>query len=295
MMTKDKHEQQGELFKDTELPALEQREPPLKNLSGRLWTECKAKLIERYLYYFEMITHHGTYIDGFAGPQYSDQPNAWAANLVVNLEPRWFRHFHLCDKKAGKYRALEKLKDSQPEDPKREIRLYHKDFNEAVFEVLDSGITEREATFCLLDQHTFECHWDTVRALAEHKQDGKKIELFYFFPEGWIDRAAAPLRNKSIIAKWWGNNKWDRVLSVTGWKRAMMMRKRFMEELGYKSAYFWPIFNNQRAGRVMYYMIHATDHMEAPKLMYRAYERALQGKESQTQLQMQLKGFDLKA
>src|SRR5438445_10610852 len=34
-----------------------------------LWTAAKARLISRYIYYFEMITHHGTYIDGFAGPQ----------------------------------------------------------------------------------------------------------------------------------------------------------------------------------------------------------------------------------
>jgi hypothetical protein len=33
-----------------------------------IWTENKAKLIERYLFYFVLITKHGAYIDGFAGP-----------------------------------------------------------------------------------------------------------------------------------------------------------------------------------------------------------------------------------
>lgn len=292
-MSKSTREHQGELFKDTELPNLEKREPPLKNISGRLWTDCKANLIERYLYYFEMITHHGTYIDGFAGPQYMDKPEAWAANLVVNLKPRWFRHFHLCDADPAKYRALENLKASQPEDPKREIQLYPEDFNKSVLEILGSGIGDREATFCLLDQHTFECDWQTVRALAAHKSDGNKIELFYFFPEGWIGRAAAALHDKSVITRWWGDESWDRVLSVTGFKRAMMMRGRFMDELGYKSAYFWPIYSDQSSGRVMYYMIHATDHMEAPKLMYRAYERALKAKEPPGQVQLQLKGITL--
>jgi len=39
-----------------------------------IWTECKAKLIERYLFYFVQITFHGTYIDAFSGPQEPDRP-----------------------------------------------------------------------------------------------------------------------------------------------------------------------------------------------------------------------------
>jgi hypothetical protein len=46
-----------------------------------IWTECKAKLIERYLYFFVQITRHGTYIDGFSGPQEPDKHNMWAAKL----------------------------------------------------------------------------------------------------------------------------------------------------------------------------------------------------------------------
>ena len=38
----------------------------------------------------------------------------------------------------------------------------------------------------------------------------------------------------------------------------------------------------------MYYMIHATDHPEAPKLMERAYNKAVQTKEPLDQLQLQL-------
>ena len=35
---------------------------------ARIWTENKASLIARYLYYFVLVTKHGTYVDGFAGP-----------------------------------------------------------------------------------------------------------------------------------------------------------------------------------------------------------------------------------
>ena len=40
-----------------------------KPLTYPLWTKHKATLIARYLYYFVLITKHGTYIDGFSGPQ----------------------------------------------------------------------------------------------------------------------------------------------------------------------------------------------------------------------------------
>ena len=35
-----------------------------------VWTDNKASLISRYIYCFELVTHHGTYIDGFAGPSF---------------------------------------------------------------------------------------------------------------------------------------------------------------------------------------------------------------------------------
>jgi hypothetical protein len=61
----------------------------LRPLRNPIWTENKVRLIERYLYYFVLITKHGTYIDGFAGPQYEDRPDAWAARLVLEIEPKW--------------------------------------------------------------------------------------------------------------------------------------------------------------------------------------------------------------
>lgn len=46
--------------------------PKFSTLHHPLWTKNKARLIERYLYYFVLITKHGAYIDGFAGPQQPD-------------------------------------------------------------------------------------------------------------------------------------------------------------------------------------------------------------------------------
>src|SRR5664279_4687385 len=90
-------------------------EPKLKRLQHPVWTENKAKLIERYLYYFVLITHHGTYIDGFAGPQQPNMPETWGAKLVLESEPMWFRHFHLYDIEKSKVTTLEQLRDIQPD------------------------------------------------------------------------------------------------------------------------------------------------------------------------------------
>ena len=57
-------------------------------------------------------------------------------------------------------------------------------------------------------------------------------------------------------------------------ERAYALAKRFKTELGYWSAEPWAIHRRKDGGRVMYYLIHATDHPKAPGLMRRAYENS---------------------
>jgi three-Cys-motif partner protein len=268
-------------------------QPKLKRPQHPVWTENKAKLIERYLYYFVLITHHGTYIDGFAGPQQPDMADTWAAKLVLESEPKWFRHFYLFDIDKSKAAALEQFRDAQPEvDSKgrtlhRNIWVNCADFNVEVNTLLLSGnVGQKEATFCLLDQRTFECHWATLKALSEYKRNGEhKIELFYFFAHGWIKRALAGLKkNKQQLADWWGREDWSEVPSMRAQSIMETFVSRFRVELGYTTATAWPIYERQDGGSVMYYMIHATDHPEAPHLMARAYDKAVQPKETPEQL-----------
>ena len=149
-----------------------------------------------------------------------------------------------------------------------------RDFNETVRDILAAGtIREKTATFALLDQRTFECEWRTVTALSKHKT-GTKIELFYFFPTGWIDRSLGAVRVDVTVAKverWWGRDDWRALQGMDGIARAMLVAKRFENELGYRKATVYPIHSERRRGRVMYHMIHATDHPEASPLMIRAY------------------------
>ena len=63
---------------------------------------------------------------------------------------------------------------------------------------------------------------------------------------------------------------------------------RFKRELGYQSVKAWPIYERESGGAVMYYMIHATDHPEAPKLMSRAYRNTVSPLEPVEQLSLGL-------
>src|SRR2546425_11454358 len=106
-----KRRQQQDLAQEPllfELPEKQADEIRVDQLRHPLWTENKSKLIERYLYYFVLVTKHGTYIDGFAGPQSS--PDNWSARLVLENEPPWLRHFYLFDRDLEQVKQLDELR-----------------------------------------------------------------------------------------------------------------------------------------------------------------------------------------
>ncbi|MGA2421218.1 MAG: three-Cys-motif partner protein TcmP [Candidatus Acidiferrum sp.] len=258
------------------------KEPELRPIQSPVWTDNKALLIMHYLHYFVLLTKHGTYIDGFAGPQSQCETESWAAKLVLASEPRWIRHFHLCDENRSQVSRLTELKNSQPSrDSKnrklnRKIHIYHGDFNSKVDEILGGNtITEKEATFCLLDQRTFECWWQSIEKLATYKKSGNKIEIFYFLANGWLERALAAQKDTDVLARWWGRDDWTQLRQMSREERRDALVARLKREMHYNSVKAWPIYERENGGAIMYYMIHATDHPEAPKFMSRAYRRAV--------------------
>jgi len=259
-------------------------EPQIKQLPYPIWTENKANLIAKYIFLFELITKHGTYIDGFAGPQQPDRPEMWSAKLVLEIEPKWLRHFFLFEKTKAGYDLLKFLEASQPATKDREIGVFRGDFNVEVDSILNSkNIGQKEATFCLLDQRTFECHWSTVRKLAAYKAaKSNKFELFYFLAGWWYRRAVTAVKRDNVLKNWWGRDDWQALRE----KRLLVVKDemvaRFKSELGYASAKAWPILD--KAGRDMYFMIRATDYLGAPALMERAYSEAVQPENSAVQL-----------
>ncbi len=258
-------------------------EPQLRQLPYPIWTENKAKLIAKYIFLFELITKHGTYIDGFAGPQQPDRPEMWAAKLVLEIEPQWLRHFYLFEKSKAGCDLLRFLKASQAATRDREVEVFCGDFNRRVDSILSSRrIGEKEATFCLLDQRTFECHWSTVKKLASYKTGkSNKFELFYFLAGWWYRRAVTAVKRDSVLENWWGRNDWPDLRQKKLLTVKDEMVARFKSELGYVSAKAWPILD--KSGRDMYFMIHATDYLGAPALMERAYSEAVQPAERAVQ------------
>ena len=288
---------QEDLFEWSPLAGQEsaEKEVAVKVAEFPVWTNNKAKFIRAYLHYFVLLTKHGTYIDGFAGPQKESESDAWAAKLVLGSEPQWIKHFHLCDDDKRQIARLEELRKVQPiSDRKgkklyRKIHIYHGDFNVQVDKILAGGnISDKQATFCLLDQRTFECHWATVEKLARYKSGGhNKIELFYFLGTAWLERAIAALKDMSVLQRWWGRDDWARVGEMKREERLNTIKQRLKRDLGYKSVKAWPIFEKETGGATMYHMIHATDHPEAPKFMSRAYRRAVFPLEPLEQLKLE--------
>jgi three-Cys-motif partner protein len=294
------------LFNDLQAPPINDGIVELTFKSSKqdgypVWTENKAKLIQQYVRYFILVTKHGTYIDGFAGPQveqYNDE--SWSAKRVLEIQPPWLRRFILCDMNARQVEHLNKLtEERRAQGDKRKIEIHRGDFNAAIDQVLVPGaIREKEATFCLLDQRTFECKWDTVRKLAEYKKAGTKIEQFYFLAVGWLGRSIAALKDDTKLREWWGRDDINVPRSTSSSvDLARLFSHRFMRELGYASAAAWPIYERADGGlgKVMYFMIHATDHEEAPKLMNRAYKAATLANQpmEHTQACFDGEGFDL--
>jgi three-Cys-motif partner protein len=260
-----------------------------------IWTENKAKLIEKYLHQFIFVTHHGAYIDGFAGPQRPDNPEMWSAKLVFEITPRWLRKFYLYDIDKEKVALLEDLKNSQPapdkekREPNRIIRVAQGDGNALIRALLKSNeIRQKEATFCLLDQRNIECEWSTLAALSGYKKTGHKIELLYFLASAWLNRALANRKDKMPVKKWWGRKDWKEIETMASMNRVERFKERFKKELGYWSVEAWPIYANNTRNRIMYYMIHATDHPAAPYLMQRAYRKALGPAESPEDMQLDI-------
>lgn len=263
-------------------------EKAYKRAQYPIWTENKARLIQRYLLYFVYVTRHGTYIDGFAGPQQHDKPEAWAANLVTGI--RLLRNFYLCEITLKGYRALQRLKKQRLAESTKSlprIETYRGDINGLIPKVLsDAAIDENEATFALLDQRTFECHWTTAETIARHKAGPRKIEIFYFLATGWVHRSISGLRNRTKLQLWWGRADYEDVRKMSQDRVRDEMMSRFRKELGYAFVQAYPIFERSSGGRIMYYMIHASDHPLAEELMRRAYRNALKRAESPEQIQM---------
>ena len=227
-------------------------------------------MIEEYIHLFLVVTRHGVYLDLFAGPQHPTDRENWSVRRVLHkrTEGPAIRHYSVCDKNPRQIRRLQDLGREH-----HSFRVYEGDANQQVHAMLrDAPITPKTACFCLVDQRTFQCHWATVEAVAQRKREDRyKIEVFYFLAQGWLDRAWAAIKAPGLLAAWWGNDDYEQFRALQSVERAAAFCKRFRDDLGYAYSEAFPIYEQGRGSRTMYYMIHASEHPEACSLMSRAY------------------------
>ena len=243
--------------------------PRLEKSGPALWTAEKSALIDEYIHLFLLVTKHGVYVDLFAGPQRVEDTESWSVRRVLERRTEGnpsIRHFAVCDKDHGQARRLRALGSHHPS-----FRVYAGDVNEEIHTILEeAAIGTNTACFCLIDQRTFECHWATVEAVARHKSEGRKIELFYFLAQGWLDRAQSRANQEKLRA-WWGNGDYGQFLGLRSYERTNAICRRFRDELAYAHAMPFAIQERGANSRIMYYMIHASDHRRAAELMSQAY------------------------
>ena len=149
------------------------------------------------------------------------------------------------------------------------------DFNKTVDFILWSRrITRTAATFAFLDQRNMECHWETVRKLAQFKR--QKIEIMYFLGTSWSMRSMKSASRPDTLAaieRWWGRPDWQELKSAQQSQLPLTFSNRFTDELGYEFVNFYPILLNEDGSKVAFHLIHASDHPQAPVLMTRAYRK----------------------
>ena len=125
---------------------------------------------------------------------------------------------------------------------------------------------------------------DACEACGVQKTTTEQDRLSYFLGVGWLHRAFSGLKDQQIAEKSWGRPDWNTLHSMTCWDIADLMRTRFVKELGYKFSAAYPIYDRDEGNRIMYYMVHGSDHEEAPALMVRAHAKAVRALPKETQL-----------
>lgn len=259
-----------ELGKGEKLPS----KPLVQPVEGHLWTAQKSQLIAEYVHRFLLVTHHGVYIDLFAGPQGETFNDDWSVKRILELRSEGnpaIRHYAVCDRNREQVKRLREL-ESLHAHKSHEFRIYSGDANLKIGAMLsDAGIGPRTATFCLIDQRTLECHWDTVRTISDYKP-GYKIEIFYFLAQAWIDRAMKSTTKFARLSRWWGDEDYKRFIDLKSVERAWALCQKF-KDLGYTYVHPFSIHESGTVSKTMYYMIHASDHPKAQSLMAQAYNK----------------------
>jgi three-Cys-motif partner protein len=199
--------------------------------------------------------------------------------------------FELGDKAAELERELTR------DFPGRDVRVVPGDCNATIPAALAELRRDNlgwAPTFAFLDPDGMELRWETIKALAVHKQlrqspSKTKVELWVLFPSGGLLRNLALDDRKLLpghVAKatsLFGSDAWKRIYQA---RKAQQIegqeaRERYVnlyrwqleQDLGYRRAH--PIVVKDNRDRPIYHLIFATDSDPGDKIMSHLYGEAL--------------------
>jgi three-Cys-motif partner protein len=267
------------------------------------WTEGKLDILARYLDRFTTTTKYKAdariYLDAFAGEGLgtsrttSTQFEGSARIGLKVSDPPFDRcyFFELADKAAELERELTR------DFPGRDVRVVPGDCNATI----PAALTELRRdnlgwapTFAFLDPDGMELRWETIKALAAHKQlrqspSKTKVELWVLFPSGGLLRNLALDDRKLLpghVAKatsLFGSDAWKRIYQARTAQQidGQEARERYVnlyrwqleQDLGYRRAH--PIEVKDNRDRPIYHLIFATDSDPGDKIMSHLYGDAL--------------------
>ena len=244
--------------------------PRLEKSGPALWTAEKSALIDEYIHLFLVVTKHGVYVDLFAGPQRVEDTESWSVRRV--LERRTvgnpsIRHFAVCDKDPGQAQRLRELGSRHPS-----FRVYPRR-RERGNPHNPRGSRDRDEYGVLLSDRP--AH---LRVPLGHRENGRAAQIggpqnrAVLLPRARLARSR-PEQGEPGEAPGPGgamettvsSSAFDRI------ERANALCRRFRDELKYEHAMPFAIQERGANSRIMYYMIHASDHRRAAELMSQAY------------------------
>ena len=271
--------------------------------SWGFWTQSKLQILEDYLAAFltasSLRVKGAVYLDAFAGEgagrdrltdsEFDGSARIAAAATATNGSG--FRFSYLRFVELNRTRADDIRREFRADFPGRDIDVVPGDCNEEIPRLLAEMPNELTwyPTFAFLDPFGIELHWDTIRALADHKRERTyKVELFMLFATPAIMRIAGLTPERAVpdaearLTALFGCDDWQPIVDarrnrLIGGDQAReafvnVMRWRLAHDLGYQRTHLLE-FKNSR-GTPLYHMVFASDHDVGDRIMASLYETA---------------------
>lgn len=255
------------------------------------WSRIKLEALSDYLSAFTRASKtagHTLYLDLFAGAP--DNFERGTGNVILGSGHRAlstspaFDRVVLCEYQPRTAESLRKTLESA--HPNRGLVVLPGDCNVEIPKHLNTyGYSWRRgaAVFAMVDQYSAEITWDTLRYLANWRQNkrGFKVELWLYFGHALLPRGLQFTGDEpdpkyaQRVDRMFGTSQWrelwqarrDRMLNAEQFRNELvnLMRWRLEKELGYATTI--PLEFTNTTGHPIYTVIFATSNPTGDKIM----------------------------